>query len=404
MFRKRHRGSLESWEFGAERHKQPESAIVEGTKPQGGFSRAGVESFVGGGRRHGGGTCVRARSRMGFCMLKHLLSGVCHFVIVLLLCSLMSTQHVRAQTSSASRRRATSGIGKTKIFIPSALASRYWVYVNGHLVSSHQPMEPSSTGDFIVVAKREHGIGGSTIGWEVWNQDGLLLGMLNEQFTGLDSFLRNHADVAAKLFEPLELSLRPGKYSLELVIPSSGWANHSSVYAGSFPFAVTRAYELTVHAGAGDTVYIALPNNWSNSLAAAARPANGVCPSGTSAQPPDLNQLQRWVNDYSNDPMLGILRAAVVSRSGMSRGVSVLDLPPSVGGTREFDGEQIREIVAAVHNSHFLPEHREVVECMEKAPQFSRTYTQYDLLIKDIDSEIRSFNDFAGELERKRTQ
>jgi hypothetical protein len=197
-----------------------------------------------------------------------------------------------------------------------------------------------------------------------------------------------------QLFQPVELALDPANYTLDLVISSPG-----NSYAGSFPFVVTRKYEMSVRRGATEQVYIAVPDNWNGLDLTRALPVNKVCPraiAGGRPEAPDLDQLQRWITDYDNDSMVHVLQRGVATRGSRPKKVVVLDLPPSQGGSREFENRQIRDIVAALEDHHSLPTHEEVKQCMEKLPQFTRTYTEYDRLLTDLDQEIESFRKLAG--------
>ena len=318
------------------------------------------------------------------------------FVAVLLLLGIGCVNGAtRAHSQTSPKRHATSSrAGQLKIFVPvGMIGDDFWLYLNDHLESSPPHGTPEiADRDFIQVPLHKGGINGPPNGWEIWGTKGRYLAMSQEIFTGLNGFVHSGNKAVEQLFQPVVLTLKPAKYSLELVISSTG--NRPN----SFPFVVTRKYEVTVPGGDTAQLYIAVPDNWSGTPTAMALPVNRVCPQaiwGQTPQAPDLDQLQRWINDYDSDPMVQVLHRAVAARSARSKTV-VLNLPPSQGGSREFDDRQVRNIVAALEGSHSLPTHREVKQCMEKAPQFTRTYTEYDRLLTDLDQEIESFRKLAG--------
>jgi hypothetical protein len=319
-------------------------------------------------------------------------------VLLLLGGGLAGAAQPRSQTTPKGRAgsSATAISGKLKIFVPVGMVGDdFWIYLNGHLVSSppHGTPAPGSH-DFIQVPLHKGGINGPANGWEIWGTEGRYLGMSNETFSGLDGFVKSGRSAVQQLFQPVELALDPANYTLDLVISSPG-----NSYAGSFPFVVTRKYEMSVRRGATEQVYIAVPDNWNGLDLTRALPVNKVCPraiAGGRPEAPDLDQLQRWITDYDNDSMVHVLQRGVATRGSRAKKVVVLDLPPSQGGSREFENRQIRDIVAALEDHHSLPTHEEVKQCMEKLPQFTRTYTEYDRLLTDLDQEIESFRKLAG--------
>lgn len=271
----------------------------------------------------------------------------------------------------------------------------FWIYLNGHLTSAPPHGTPAiQDHDYIVVPLHKNGIKGPANGWEIWGAEGRYLTMSQETFSGLDGFLHSGRSSVAQFFESIELPLDSLDYTLDLVMSSPGGGN-----GNSFPFVVTRKYEGRVRRGITEDIYIAVPDDWSGMRLASAMPANKVCPQMNAAgqsQAPDLDQLQRWITDYDNDPMVHVLQRGLTARGSQPRRVVVLNMPPSQGGSREFDSRQIHDIVAALENNHSLPTHREVKECMERLPEFTRTYTEYDRLITDMNQEIESFRSLAG--------
>jgi hypothetical protein len=119
-----------------------------------------------------------------------------------------------------------------------------------------------------------------------------------------------------------------------------------------------------------------------------------VCPKGPV--PPDVDQLQRWVKEYTDDPVVKTLRGVDASSLSGPKGIVVLSLPPAQGGSREFDGKQISYIVEAISAGRKLPNHSDVAECQRRFPQFSRSYAEYDKMINFIDDDMESFRKLAA--------
>jgi hypothetical protein len=285
--------------------------------------------------------------------------------------------------SSTGADPASAGAGTLKIFIPRMAGDDYWIYLNGHLVSAPPHGVPTGESDFVYVAVKS--------GWEIWDQKGLRLTMSNESFRGLDEFLNSGGNAAQQFFQPVVMKLDAADYTVEVVMSSE----HKFYGPGesSFPFVVTRKYETSVRGGDTEQVYIAVPDNYLSGVAAAAA-INRACPGGSAAAP-DLDWLQKTMNEYGADPMVRALQRAAATQGSQSQNVVMLDLPSSQGGPREFDRNQIGRIVSVIAANHRLPSHGDVAACMDKAPQFSRAYTQYDRLLTVVDQEMESFRKLA---------
>lgn len=289
--------------------------------------------------------------------------------------------------SSTGADPAPAGAGTLKIFVPRRVGDDYWVYLNGHLVSAPSHGTPTGESDFLYVPIQK--------GWEIWGEKGLRLTMSNESFHGLDEFLNSGGNAAQQLFQPVVMKLDAADYTVEVVMSSE----HKSYGPGesSFPFVVTRKYQTSVRVGDTEQVYIAVPNNYSSDMAIAAA-INRACPwiqHGGSPAAPDLDWLKRTMNEYGADPMVRALQRAAATQGAQSQNVVMLDLPSSQGGPREFDRKQIGRIVSFIAANDNLPSHGDVAACMDKAPQFSRAYTQYDRLLTVVDQEMESFRNLA---------
>ncbi len=294
--------------------------------------------------------------------------------------------------SSTGADPAAAGAGTLKIFVPTGMVGDdYWIYLNGHLVSAPPHGTPREANDFLQIGMHKGGISGPPSGWELWDQKGLRLTMSNESFRGLDEFLNSGGSAAQQYFQPAVLKLDAADYTVEVVMSSE----HKFYGPGesSFPFVVTRKYETSVRGGDTEQVYIAVPNNYSSDMSIAAA-INRACPGGSS-KAPDLDWLQKTMNEYGADPMVHALQRAAATQGSQPQNVVMLDLPSSQGGSREFDRNQIGRIVSIIAANHNLPSHGDVAACIDKAPQFSRAYTQYDRLLTVVDQEMDSFRKLA---------
>jgi hypothetical protein len=284
--------------------------------------------------------------------------------------------------SSTGADPASAGSGTLNIFVPRMVGDNYWIYLNGHLVSAPPHGTPTEASDFLYIPVKS--------GWEVWDQKGLRLTMSHESFHGLDEFL-NSGGSAQQFFHPVVMKLDAADYTVDVVMSSE----HKFYGPGesSFPFVVTRKYETSVRGGDTEQVYIAVPDNYLSNTAIAAA-INRACPGG-SPQAPNLDWLKTTLNEYDADPMVRALQRAAATQGSQSENVVMLDLPSSQGGSREFDRNQIEQIVSVIAANHRLPSHSEITECMDKAPQFSRAYTNYDRLVTRVNQEMDSFRKLA---------
>lgn len=327
---------------------------------------------------------------------------VTQFLLLVLL--LVSSLPLMAQAKSRSSSHPVPG--KLKIWVPAGIVGdNYWIYLNGHIVSTpphaaeelkHAEVITVATGKLNADGTRE-----SNDGWDVWNADGLVLRMRHEDWDRtINAYLNSGTGDTLHIFQAVELPLYPGEYTVEVAILSTGESNSGPHGTTSFPFVFTRKSSMNVQRGKTAQIYLAIPDRWSNAPAVIpAVPFRRVCP-GAQAAPPDVNQLERLVKQYMNDPLVQVLRGADAAGVTPSKGVVVLDLPQEQGGPHEFDGSQIRHIADAIAASNDLPTQRDVDDCQNQFPQFSKSYAQYGKIISDINNDIESFRKLAAKLER----
>ena len=310
-----------------------------------------------------------------------------HFITLILFFLLAAYPH---HGHAASPKATRSAGGTLQVWVPAGLiGDDYWIYLNGHIVSAPPHHTPESTGSLIKMKVSS--------GWELWNAEGLMLKTVRD-----DGWDRNYSpyalDAAARdalhLFQPVELPLAAGNYQIDLlVLPQSSFFN------SSFPFVASSGWQTEVRKGKTTQLFLSIPYHLTdNSGAARAVPMYRVCPGGPT--PPNIEQLQGWIKEYLDDPLVKLLRSASVTSH--HKGRVVLDLPPEQGGTREFDGKQIRHIADTITNRHDFPNQSDVNDCQQRFPQFSKSYAQYGKLLSVIDQDLEKFRKLADELEKGR--
>jgi hypothetical protein len=325
---------------------------------------------------------------------------VCHSILLVLFFALALPHTGQA----ASPKRHAPATGALRVWVPAAMVGDdYWIYLNGHVVSSppHSATDPRTGAGLVTVATGKldsHASREKNDGWAMWGTKGVVLRMHHENWDNtINNYLNSGSNESLHIFQAVELPLRGGTYTVEVAFLTSG-ATGGSAYGSSFPFVISQKRELHVVKGETTRFYQAVPDDWSNTPALAmAVQLDRVCPRGPA--PPDLDQLQRQIKEYLDDPMVKALRAVNTSTLSRSKGVVVLDLPPGKGGSREFNGGQIRHIVDAISATNDFPNQSDVTNCLNRYPQYSRSYAQYGKVIADIDHDLESFRKLAAKLE-----
>jgi hypothetical protein len=321
-------------------------------------------------------------------------------LLFLLVCSALPARAGTAKGGSNNSPR--SAVGTLKVWVPAGvIGDDYWLYVDGKIVSA-PPHNSLGRGErnYLVMAtgvlKSQSKRGD---GWQIVTNQNHVLKMHNAEFENLGSFLQSENEsrevLSPPLFQAVELRLPPGKYNVELAIFSPG--NIHGLISGtpsSFPFAITPKIPFGIQSAHTTEFHLAVPDEWSENVAPIALPEHRVCPD-RDPSPPDRNQLERWLKDYTDDPIVMALGEA----DSTSQNVIVLDLPLTRGGKREFDGCQIRYITDAILASHNVPDHAEIEECRSLFPQYSQAYAGYDKAISTIvTKDIEQFRALAARL------
>jgi hypothetical protein len=321
-------------------------------------------------------------------------------LVLLLMASALSpcASAVEGSHNNSSRPAA----GTLKVWVPAGMiGDEYWIYVNGKIVSAppHNSLDLAGRNYLVMATGLLKSQSKRGDGWQIVTHQNHVLKMHNADYENLGSFLQSENEsgevLSPPIFQAVELRLPPGKYNLELAIHSPG--NVHGLMGGtpnSFPFAITPKIPFGIQPGNTTEFHLAVPDQWSAIVAPVAAQAHRACP-GDDPSPPDRNQLERWLNDYTDDPSVKALGEADLT----SKRTVVLDLPPASGGQREFDGNQIRHITDAILASHDVPDHEEIEECRKLFPQYSQAYTVYDKTIsRIIGKDIEQFRALAAKL------
>lgn len=321
-------------------------------------------------------------------------------LVLLLIPSVLSPCASAAQGGHNNSSRPAAGT--LKVWVPAGMiGDEYWIYVNGKILSAPPHNSPDLAGrNYLVMAtgllKSQSKRGD---GWQIVTTQNHVLKMHNADYENLGSFLQSENEsgevLSPPIFQAVELRLPPGKYNVELAILSRG--NVHGLTGGSpnsFPFVITPKISFGIQSGNTTEFHLAVPDQWSETVAPVAVQAHRACPGGDPS-PPDRNQLERWLKDYADDPSV----VALGDADSTSKRVVVLDLPLASGGKREFDGGQIRHITDAILASHDVPDHAEIEECRRLFPQYSQAYAVYDKTIsRIIGKDIEQFRALATKL------
>lgn len=303
----------------------------------------------------------------------------------------------------AEKNQALPDMGTLKLWVPAGVVGDdYWVYVNGHIVSA-PPHGTRKQPDYSL-SHVEHGLGDDNKeGWDLgtydleeplYIRDGAFL-MSDSLRRYIDRNIDPASGDAKHLFYPVDLYLRAGKYIVEVLYlskPSSVWAGFKA--RDSFPFAISPKYIASFKNDEVAHLRIGVPNDW-----------NGYPETRLKTQAcnvfngrPNVDQIIHGIQSYMADPVVQALRAPDVSIFAQSKGIVVLDLPPAYGGAREFEGSQITYIANAILYNYKVgyPEHEDIVKCKQDYPGLSQTYDELDMMVSDLESQLRFVHMLAG--------
>jgi hypothetical protein len=296
--------------------------------------------------------------------------------------------------------------GRLKIWVPAGIVGDdYWIYLNGSIVRSPPRVPTDRRRRDIMTDQTGNQNVGRGDGWVIEAQ-GYRLEIHHEDYDndfhlpddcdmkrgGTGCYLSAASGDTQHLFQAFQLSLPPGKYTVEIAMLPVEQARGNSGYS-SFPFVITRKHVVDVRPDDKTQLDVGVPDDWIDS------PRGGpllpvFCPD--SPYPPNGYYVDR-LRGYMDDP---IVKALQYVADESSQGVVVLHLPQAQGGEREFDGKQITYIADAIAHLYRHASHREVEECRSKFPEFAPAYTEYDELISVVDNDIARFRKLAANLER----
>ena len=290
---------------------------------------------------------------------------------------------------SAASEHASAGT--LRVWVPvGAVGGRYWIYLNGHIAAAPKASDTTATNSGLVVASFPASAvlsGNPGSGWDIVGPD------IGWQHVRHDVWGPEVAKLLTKdephhLFTPVDLALPAGDYTVELMVESAGQKSGRFV----FPLPITRGRVVTVSSSQTASFVGGIPDAWSAVREVPAAQAARLCPGG--AAPPDLDGFKRRLASYKADPMTRALRGA----SDLGEGLVLLKLPPSLGGPREFDGQQLKTIVEALAATFDFPADQDVAECEERYPEYSSSYREFGELLREVLRDIEGFRQHGDRL------
>lgn len=313
------------------------------------------------------------------------------FLLMIVLVLPVCPVYANAQTPSNNRRSGAT-VGMFKVWVPAGIiGDEYWIYLDGHMVSA----PPHAATDPTTMMEDRETLTRTPDGWRIVGGDDLILTIVHENWTPNVTTYMDSAGDPLHLFKGFIFPLSPGKHTIELAIFIPG--------EEEFPFVITGKRVRDIHRGETTRVFVGVPDHWIASSPYAApllvghSNGNTVC-SFDKPAPPDVDGLEKLYNRFDADPNVIALRGVDASSLSRPKGVAVLDLPVEQGGSREFDGRQIREIAYGIARNYPLPPLSDVAECQQHFPRFS-SYGVYGKVISAMDREIKSFHNLAAKLE-----
>ena len=289
---------------------------------------------------------------------------------------------------------AVAATGHLKIQVPVGVVGehRYWIYLNGRIVSAPQP-KAGVDNDYYHAGSSNFmstPLGG---GWDFWDADGKFLSISHEVWTdSLDHYLKSGDP--RHIFKLIDLTLPPGKYRVELVFLSDMFG-----YSSSFPFVISHPYDVEVQSEKVTEIYPGVPDSFEQSspVRAIGYPPNGGLCFKSNPAPPNLTRLQNVISRFGADPVVKALEEASATYSPPEKVVS-LNLPKEMGGLRTFDGTQISLIAQVPTYRYDLPTPKDVATCIGYFPQFSSSYDAYLKSIALVEKELESFRQLGTDL------
>jgi hypothetical protein len=300
---------------------------------------------------------------------------------------------VVAAASGPSKARV-SKTGTLTIWVPAGIVGdSYWIYLDGRIVRSPRPgaADPRIRGSTVLIQ-----LGGDVQrhdGWELITTNGLNLRMRHEQWDRpVDTSIRSDDPVPRPIFIPLKVERPPGEYVVEVAFLSPTFEGEHS----ALPFVISRPYRGVVRVAQAQGAVVAVPDAWEP---APRLPRPRFSPCAGPPAPADPSSIAANLKRYSEDPMVTALRGAVSAGTGSGGRTVKLKLPLEYGSTREFDGEQLRQIIYAIEEFANFPSAAALSECQGRVPAFASSYAAYGkLLATTVTAEMTSFRTMADRL------
>lgn len=277
--------------------------------------------------------------------------------------------------------------GTLTVWVPAGFTGdNFWIYLDGHLVSA----PPHGSGK-----KTPMGFHGQDGAWLIL-PGGIPSGLLsrNGQFVDSEtyrSYLHTNLNVKSGdskgVFYPVTIPIQTGRYTVEVAYLSND-PNRSSL-----PFAFSPKYIANVAAGSSTELHIGVPNDWTNS-----EPAISVMPPMNCNDKPDVSYVAREIHTYLNDPVVQAL--IQYQASSNADGIVTINLPPALGGSREYDSAQIKHVASAILDRYYNIDHAAhlsfIEDCKNSHPEWSLSLDEYEKLINDAKEGLQSAHKLAG--------
>jgi hypothetical protein len=303
----------------------------------------------------------------------------------------MALLPIRAATQKASRRAATTGIQLSLPYFTGPVR----IYLDGRLVDLVEVNKPNDTlTDSWTRVPAPWGY----VVYEKYDRYIVKYDSENKRY-----YFNETATIEERrsFFHTWRLVATPGSHNLEVLYPYPTWHQSSSNAHYLVPYLISST-QVEVEDANIIAVSPSPPDAWTDfspGVPQYAESADAIC---KNAGAPDTADLAAFERLYMGDPYARALRERPAPIHRGSRTVVTLALPPELGGTREFDGKQIEDIMGAIRadmGSRYMSLSENDIEgCSQRYPQFALSYRRAAELLRVIDAEMASFQALARQL------
>jgi hypothetical protein len=267
--------------------------------------------------------------------------------------------------------------------VPAAIiGADYWIYVDKKLVNA--PPHDAFVSESIIQMRTPNGV--------IYN--GAKSGLLGETENGT---LRAVSEDAEKvLFHDVTLTASPGAHVVELMTRALDPIQRQPL---SFPFLVNGSrYEVSVEAGSTTTVVAAPPPGWGENAAASASVAE-MTPSNPDAY--SMAQAKAFrddLNAIAADPVVAAYYAAAKTKihMGPNGPVLVINLPEGMGGSREFNADQIDALVDRIIVTYHYDFDK--AEAERIAPSHIRAFELIEAKVNENNANLETFRNLPKQM------